>query len=210
MKKIFVTFFLFFLIGITAFSEEWISEKGQKLTFINLTAIKFNENSLEKIGTKITRWKNANMYLNISSDGNIICEINIIPDNYDVANSTEWIAWLYNWFITNIADEDQATTFMSLGFYVRYRTVFERGTIEQYAALRRSGYVKFYNDMHFEAGDYKADNNDFSWLYPNYDEETKNWNSGYLYRYIIGDFDAIKDMPVPPGLDDSFKKKYNN
>lgn len=207
MKKYLFLFALFLFVTLDCFADTWTSEKGQKLTFTNLTSIKFKKDSLPKIGEEITRWKNASIVFSINNQGNALCEIVIVPDNYDPLASTEWIAWLYNWFITSIEDSSQQSGFMNLGFFVRFRLNFSRGSIEQYAALKRSGYVKFYDDMHFEAGDYKADSTDmYDWLYPKYNAATKSWNSGYLYKYIIGDFESIKDLPVPAGLDDTFKK----
>lgn len=208
MKKISCILCLFFIISISIFSEEWVSDKGQKLIFINQTAIKFKENSLADIGPKIRCWKNAIMSLSINTEGNALCDIIVSPDDYNIVESTEWISWLYSWFYSHIEDEKQRNAFMSIGFIVRYRNEFSRGAIEQYAALRRSGYVKFYDDTHFEAGGYTADCTDYSYFYPKYNEVTQSWNSGYIYRYIIGDFEIIKDMPVPPGLDDSFKKDF--
>lgn len=189
------------------FSEEWVSANGQKLTFTNLTSIKFKEDSLSNLGDKIARWKNASIVFSLNNQGNALCKIDITPDNYDPIGSIEWIAWLYNWFILSIEDSNQRIGFMDLGFFVKFRLNFSRGEIEQYAALRQSGYVEFYDDMHFEAGGYKADSTDiYDWLYPKYNAASKSWNSGYLYRYIIGDFESIKNLPVPQGLDDSFKK----
>lgn len=205
-KKIFFVITLF-LISLNVFSETWVSDKGQTLSFTNVTSIKFKKNCLEDLGKDITRWKNANITLSINDQGNALCEIIIVPDNYDPIASTEWIAWLYSWFIRSIEVESQKHGFISLGFFVKFRLNFSRGSIEQYAALRRSGYVKFYDDMHLSAGLYTADSTNIQdWLYPKYNDASKSWNSGYLYKYIIGDFDSILDLPVPEGLDDSFKK----
>lgn len=210
MKRKLLLLISFFLFTINIFSEEWISERGQKLIFINQTAIIFKENSLDDIGPKINNWKNAIMSLSINNEGNALCDIIVSPDNYDIAVATNWIPYMYSWFYSHIENEKQQRAFMSIGFIVRFRTEFSRGAIEQYGALRRSGYVKFYDDMHFESGPYKADSNDFSWLYPKYNEVSQSWNSGYIYYYIIGDFERIMDMPVPPGLDASFKTDIPN
>lgn len=210
MKKKLIIILACFVLAINAFSEEWVSENGQKLVFINQTVIKFKENSLQDIGPKIRCWKNGIFSLSIGKDGNALCDMLFTPDNYDIAEATGWIPWLYHWFWTHMEDEKQKFAFMDLGFTIRYRTEFSRGSIEQYAALRPNGYVKFYPDVHLEAGGYSADSSDYGYFYPKYNEASQSWNSGYLYRYIIGDFDKIMDMPVPPGLDDSFKTDIPN
>ena len=213
MKKVFSIFFLLLLISLSVFSEEWISDKGQKLTFINRTAIKFNENYLSDFGPEISCWKNAIIGLSIGKEGNVFCDIVITRDDYVLSRSENWIRFdLYTELKKHIEDNNQREDFSSLDFVVRLRNVFSRGTIEQYAALHRyQGMVVIYPDTHLDAGNYTAElrfesNYD---LFPKYNDVAKSWNAAYIYQYIVGNFEEIKDMPVPPGLDDSFKNALN-
>ena len=174
MKKQNILFLFFFLYTYFIYAEEWVSNKGQKLKFINRTSIEFKENSLADLGEKITQWNSADIIFSINTKGDAVCEIIVVPDNYDVLRSTEWIAWLYSWFYSNIKGKEQQYSFMDLGFLVTFRLKFSRGIIEQYAALRKSGYVKFYNDMHFISGQYTADSKDIrDWYYPQYNSIKK-------------------------------------
>lgn len=209
MKKNFSIFFLLLLLSLNVFSEEWISDNGQKLIFVNRTAIKFNENFLPDFGPKISGWKNAIIGLSIGKGGNIFCEIIISRDDYALSRSENWIRFdLYTELNQHIEDNNQRKDFLALDFVVRLRNELSRGTIEQYAALQRyQGMVVIYPDTHLNAGNYTADlryesNYD---LFPKYNEVAKSWNAAYIYQYIVGNFEEIKDMPVPPGLDDSFK-----
>lgn len=43
---------------------------------------------------------------------------------------------------------------------------------------------------------------------PHYNKLKNSWNVAYLVAYIFSDILQIKDIPVPPGLDDSFLQKY--
>ena len=211
MKKIIISFFILIFMVFNSFSEEWVSEKGQKLIFLNQTAIIFNDKLLSEIGPEITKWKNAIMSLSIDKSGNLFCDIKISTDDYKLSRTQDWIRYtLYTKLYYNIEDENQKDAFLSLGFIVRFRNEFSRGSIEQYAALQqRYGMVVVYPDTHLEASSYTAElnyNSNYD-LFPKYNEISQSWNAAYLYCYIIGDFEAIKDMPVPPGLDDSFKKE---
>lgn len=45
-------------------------------------------------------------------------------------------------------------------------------------------------------------------MLPHYDKVSATWNVAYLVAYVFGDYKYLFDIPVPHGLDASFKKDY--
>lgn len=204
MKKNFAII-LILLIGCgTLFAEVFTTEKDQKIAFINSTKIEMTEKTAETIAANLWSWKNAVFLMSINDSGNILIEVVIEPDKFSILDSTNFLAWLYYNIAGNISNENQRNDFYRCGFFVNLLFKLPRGNLNFYASLRKNGRVMLYDNFKVESGSYSGEVRDFV---PTYNSLTESWNSAYLYYYIIEDFERIKDMPVPPGLDDSFKNE---
>lgn len=204
MKKNFAII-LILLIGCgTLFAEVFTTEKDQKIAFINSTKIEMTEKTAETIAANLWSWKNAVFLMSINDSGNILIEVVIEQDKFSILDSTNFLAWLYYNIAGNISNENQRNDFYRCGFFVNLLFKLPRGNLNFYASLRKNGRVMLYDNFKVESGSYSGEVRDFV---PTYNSLTETWNSAYLYYYIIEDFERIKDMPVPPGLDDSFKNE---
>lgn len=204
MKRFFTAILLVTIISCSVFAEVFTTEKEQRIAFINSTKIEMTDKTAETIAPNLWSWKNAVFLMSINDNGNILVEVVIEPDKFSILDSTTFLSWLYYNIAGNITDETQRNDFYRCGFFVNILYKLPRGNLNFYAALRKNGRVMLYDNFKVESGSYSGEVRDF---YPSYNSVTGSWNSAYLYYYIIGDFERIKDMPVPPGLDDSFKNE---
>ena len=205
MKKILTTILFLFLISCSIFAETYTTKKNQRIVFSNTTNIEMTEKTAETISENLWNWKNAAVIMSINDSGTIVLNMLIETDTFSILDSTSFLSWIYYNILGNITNEAQKSDFYNCGFFVNVIFSLPRGDLTFYASLRKNGRVMLYDNFKVKSGDYSGEvSEDFN---PRYNSITDSWNSAYLYFYIIGDFERIKDLPVPPGLDDSFKNK---
>lgn len=208
MKRKVVAILLALFSVSFCFSEKWTSPQEQVFTFTNETSISIKDGSLESLAAHFYKWKNAKIVLAISNRGVPTCICEIESAEYSLYDSDDYVPFLRTWLANKISDEKQLGEFLNSGFYVSSTHKLPNGTITQYGALRLSGYVKFDNELIIKAGNYSG----------NFDEQVStvpqasqnSCNAAYLYLYVTGNYEKIDYLPVPSGLDDSFKKAFRS
>lgn len=190
------------------FSEKWISPQGQVFTFTNETSISIKDGSLESLAAHFYKWKNAKITFAINNRGIPICVSEIESTKYSLYDSDDYVPFLRTWLANKISDEEQQSAFLNSGFYISSTHKLPNGTITQYGALRLSGYVQFDNELIIKAGNYSGNFNNKATTVPQ--SSQNSCNAAYLYLYVTGNYEKIDYLPVPSGLDDSFKKAFRS
>lgn len=207
MKKIVAISFALLSLSFV-FSEKWTSPQGQVFTFTNETSISIKDGSLESLATHFYKWKNAKITFAISNRGIPICVSEIESTEYSLHDSDDYVPFLRAWLANKIIDEEQQSAFLNSGFYISSTHKLPNGTITQYGTLRLSGYVQFDNELIIKAGNYSGNFNNKATTVPQ--SSQNSCNAAYLYLYVTGNYEKIDYLPVPSGLDDSFKKAFRS
>ena len=205
MKKIVAISFALLSLSFV-FSEKWTSPQGQVFTFTNETSISIKDGSLESLATHFYKWKNAKITFAISNRGIPICVSEIESTEYSLHDSDDYVPFLRAWLANKIIDEEQQSAFLNSGFYISSTHKLPNGTITQYGTLRLSGYVQFDNELIIKAGNYSGNFNNKATTVPQ--SSQNSCNAAYLYLYVTGNYEKIDYLPVPSGLDDTFKKAF--
>ena len=215
MKRYFISFVLIVSV-VFLHSEEFVTEKGQKVVFTNSTKINLEDGVASDIAENLTYWRNATANLTVTKDGSIVLYTMIEPDTFPFVSYGLFLphffaTGFYRNIIKRLPERKLRYDFVQCSFTMINIFKFPRGTITFYYFATNKAEMIEYNKCDIEAGGYKAEctkgeHGDWN-LKPSYNSISNSWNAGYLYRYVIGDFKSIMDMPVPEGLDASFKKR---